>query len=180
MWVERVEPGDPVLDAARRLSARSADECVSARELAADLSIDESDALSELDRLQDTDWVVRYEDNLTAPAESRWVVRVHGGLTLGRRYEVLGIEADDYRLLNDCDDPVLYDPSCFRIVDDAEPEFWVDQRGDENERYAGPKDWLVPGFFEDYHDRDGAVRDKFWNDLSQLYPGTWKERRTAG
>ena len=32
-------------------------------------------------------------------------------LTPGREYEVLGLESDWYRILNDQDDPVLYSPS---------------------------------------------------------------------
>ena len=103
-------------------------------------------------------------------------------LTVGRVYEVLGIEADNYRVLTDEDtpydpnDPVLYEPECFKIVDETEPDFWINETGDDGERYAYPERWGRAGFFEDYHDRDQAVRDQFWSDLHKFYPRTWEER----
>lgn len=50
---------------------------------------------------------------------------------------VLGIEGDDFRLLDDEGEPVLYDPECFEVVDPVEPAFWKSVLGDEGERYAG-------------------------------------------
>ena len=103
-------------------------------------------------------------------------------LTVGRIYEVLEIEADDYRILTDEDtafcanDPVLFSPEYFRILDVAEPEFWANYHGDDGARYAGPADWLRSGFFEDYHDHVQDVQDKFWKDLRRLYPRSWRER----
>ena len=47
-------------------------------------------------------------------------------------------------------DPVLYDPACFRIVDPQEPEFWVCEIGEDGERYCYPPEWSEVGFFEDY------------------------------
>ena len=37
-------------------------------------------------------------------------------LTVGRAYVVLGIEADWYRLLNDRQEPVLYDPVAIKEI----------------------------------------------------------------
>ncbi len=107
-------------------------------------------------------------------------------LTVGRVYEVLGVEADSYRVLTDEDtpnapnDPVLYEPECFWIVDAAEPSFWQTKRGDNGERYAYPAEWGEAGFFEDYHDGVAAVRELFWKSLQNLYPRTHKERQRAG
>jgi hypothetical protein len=105
-------------------------------------------------------------------------------LTVGRTYEVLGIEADDYRLLSDeaasfANDPLLYPAKCFRILDANEPAFWVCTRGEDGERYAYPTEWNGRGFFERYHDRVHAVREQFWSDLRRLYPKTWQERQAA-
>jgi hypothetical protein len=61
-------------------------------------------------------------------------------LTLGRAYEVLGIEADLYRILTDettypwPNDPVLYEPNCFRVVGPSEPEFWQGTVGKDGNR----------------------------------------------
>jgi hypothetical protein len=177
MLVEYVEPDNPLLSAARKRSLFSTDGCFSAEELAADLHIDGAKALSELQIMEDWDWVARYEDDLTVSAtqHSRWLVRENCQLTPGKHYEVLEISIDSYRLLDDCNDPVLYHSSCFRIIDRTEPSFWMDTWGDDNERYAGPKEWMKPGFFEDYHDGVTAARDKFRDDLRKLYPWTWRE-----
>lgn len=108
-------------------------------------------------------------------------------LTLGRSYEVLGIEADDYRVLTDEDtphcpnDPVLYEPTCFQVLDSTDPAFWLSKCGADGERYAYPSDWMRVGFFEDFHDGVAEVRTQFWGTLRTLYPRTWAKRHgTAG
>ena len=45
-------------------------------------------------------------------------------LTVGRTYEVLGIEGDLYRLLNDRDEPI-FEPECFKVIDAVEPSHWI-------------------------------------------------------
>ena len=69
-------------------------------------------------------------------------------------YEVLGIEADDYRIVDDAGDPVLFSPHLFDIVDPSEPLDWVSNIGDEGERYAYPAELNEVGFFERYFDGD--------------------------
>ena len=104
-------------------------------------------------------------------------------LTVGREYEVLGIEADWYRILDDPDtkpygsDPVLFDPACFRVSDPTEPACWVTDVGEDGERYAYPSGWSEPGFFEDFHDGVEHVRDRFWQDVQRLFPDVWKQHR---
>ncbi|QDV43427.1 hypothetical protein Enr13x_32840 [Stieleria neptunia] len=108
------------------------------------------------------------------------------GLTIGRNYEVLGIEADYYRLLTDeshpcaSNDPCLFEPECFRIVDDKRPIFWITKLGEGGEEYAYPAQWERIGFFEDYHDRIESVRQQFWADLRALYPWTANDRAITG
>lgn len=103
-------------------------------------------------------------------------------LTIGREYEVLGIEADWFRLLDDPNtkpygnDPVLFNPDCFEVTDPTEPLFWTRSVGDDGERYCYPPGWNSPGFFEDYHDGVEDVRKQFWEDLRRYYPLTWQER----
>lgn len=94
----------------------------------------------------------------------------HGALTVGREYEVLGIECDSYRLLDDAGEPVLFDPKCFEVVEPQEPVFWISRVGDEGERYAYPPGWGVPGFFEAWHDGDEVVRRVFAEQLGAWYP----------
>lgn len=73
-------------------------------------------------------------------------------LTLGNTYRVIGIEADDYRIINDEGQPYLYPPALFSIVDKHEPADWITEYGEEGERYAYPPELGRVGFFEDYFD----------------------------
>lgn len=73
-------------------------------------------------------------------------------LTVGNVYHVIGIEADDFRLINDEGLPYLYPPYLFEIVDKYEPEDWVTEYGDDGERYSYPPELNEVGFFEDYFD----------------------------
>jgi hypothetical protein len=91
-------------------------------------------------------------------------------LTIGREYEVLGIECESLRLLTDGGEPVLFDPKCFEVTDQAEPEFWVSEVGAEGERYAYPPGWGVPGFFEAWHDGEPLIREVFATQLAAWYP----------
>jgi hypothetical protein len=80
--------------------------------------------------------------------------RPHSTLTAGNVYRVIGIEADDYRLLNDFGRPYLYPPDWFEVVDTKRPTEWVSVFGDEGEEYAYPPPLGQPGFFEDYFDNN--------------------------
>lgn len=59
-------------------------------------------------------------------------------LTPGTEYYVIGIEADDYRILDDADHPYLYETTDFQITDATEPADWKTEIGDDGERYAYP------------------------------------------
>lgn len=91
-------------------------------------------------------------------------------LTVRKQYEVLGIEGDWFRILDETGEPVLFDPQCFEVTDPAEPDFWLSFVGDEGERYAYPPEWNVPGFFEKWHDGNVVVREAFAAQLAARYP----------
>ena len=95
-------------------------------------------------------------------------------LTVGAEYDVLGIEADWLRVLNDQGAPVLYDPACFQVIDTAEPGDWVSVVED-GVRYAYPADWGRPGFFEDWHDGVPEVRRQFTEDVARRFVRRSKE-----
>ncbi len=154
---------------------------MSAAEVARKLWQPTDEILRALEGLADVDWVTRFDDDWTiAPTpETRWVLRQHPSLTLGKRYEVLEITGDYYRVLNNSDDPVLFHNSCFRVVDSSEPIFWERTVDEDGHRCAGPAHWMRPGYFEDYHDGKQNIRDDFWKDICKLYPTTWEQRRVA-
>ena len=65
-------------------------------------------------------------------------------------YVVIGIEADDFRILNDAGRPFLYPSRLFSVTDRRKPEDWVIEVGSDGERYAYPPPLNKPGFFEDF------------------------------
>jgi hypothetical protein len=88
-------------------------------------------------------------------------------LTPGQPYVVLGIEADDLRILNDQGRPYLYPHEIFTVVDAREPEDWVNELGDDNERYAYPPPLNDSGFFEDYFDGKPEAVATFWRVMNR-------------
>ncbi len=75
-------------------------------------------------------------------------------LTPGNIYRVIGIEADDFRIMNDLGMPYLYPTDLFLMIDPDEPNDWETEFGEDGERYSYPKQLGSVGFFEDYFDGD--------------------------
>ena len=79
-------------------------------------------------------------------------------LTPGNIYRVIGIEADDFRIMNDHGEPCLYAPRIFQVIDDSPGVDWEWKVGTEGERYAYAAVLAAPGFFEDYFDGKRRAR----------------------
>jgi hypothetical protein len=75
---------------------------------------------------------------------------------------VIGIEADEFRILNDAGRPFLYPPTLFFVLDSREPADWVNKIGDDGERCSYPPPLNKPGFFEDFFDQKTRVVATFW------------------
>ena len=88
-------------------------------------------------------------------------------LTFGQPYLVIGIEADEFRILNDAGRPFLYSPRLFSVVDAEEPADWLTEFGDEGERYSYPRPLNRPGFFEDFFDQKAKAVTTFWRIVNQ-------------
>ena len=88
-------------------------------------------------------------------------------LTPHQTYAVIGIEADDFRILNDRGKPYLYPKELFVVVDPREPEDWVTEVGDDGERYAYPPPLNTTGFFEDFFDGQEDAVAVFWHVVNQ-------------
>jgi hypothetical protein len=88
-------------------------------------------------------------------------------LTPGQAYVVIGIEADDLRILNDVGRPFLYPRRLFAAVDSREPSEWVTEYGEEGERYSYPPPLNKPGFFEDFFDEKPKAVATFWRTVNQ-------------
>ena len=98
-------------------------------------------------------------------------------LTFGQPYVVIGIEADDLRLLSDVGRPFLYPPELFTVVDSEEPKGWLTEFGNDGERYSYPRTLNEPGFFEDFFDEKRKAVSTFWRVVNQRLAGS--ERRVA-
>ena len=75
---------------------------------------------------------------------------------------VIGIEADDLRILDDAGRPYLYPSRLFAVIDRWEPTDWVTEFGSDGERYAYPPPLNKPGFFEDFFDDKLKAVGTFW------------------
>lgn len=94
-------------------------------------------------------------------------------LTPRKPYAVIGIEADDYRLLNDRGEPYLYPSGFFSTIDPTRPEDWIVEHGDDAEEYAYPPLLSRVGFFEDYFDGDPSAHAIFWQTLNAELARVW-------
>ena len=54
-------------------------------------------------------------------------------LTPGHPYVVIGIEADDLRILNNTGRPYLYSSRLFELIDSREPGDWLTEFGEDGE-----------------------------------------------
>ena len=88
-------------------------------------------------------------------------------LTPGQAYVVIGIEANDLRILNDAGRPFLYPRRLFALADSQEPSDWVTEYGEEGERYSYPPPLNKPGFFEDFFDEKPKAVATFWRIVNQ-------------
>ena len=98
-------------------------------------------------------------------------------LTFGQPYMVIGIEADDLRILNDAGRPFLYPPNIFKIVDAQEPSDWVTEFGEDRERYSYPAALNKTGFFEDFFEEKRKAVVSFWRVVNQRLAAS--QRRAA-
>lgn len=96
----------------------------------------------------------------------------YADLTSNQSYVVIGIEADDLRLLNDQGRPYLYPYQLFKVIDAHEPNDWVTEVGDDGERYAYPTALNRPGFFEDFFDAKKEAVSTFWQVINQRLAST--------
>jgi len=73
-------------------------------------------------------------------------------LTPRNLYHVIGIEADDYRIMSDEGRPYLYPRRMFRVVNTDIPPNWKTYYDEDAKRYSYPPELCQPGFFEDFFD----------------------------
>lgn len=100
-------------------------------------------------------------DNLHRPWGTNGMVFPY--FTVGKMYVVLGICADSVRLLADNNHPVLLPQERVGVVDPVIPACFL-----RFEDRTAPGMFLVPGFFERWHDGDERFRRLFELQYAQL------------
>ena len=89
-------------------------------------------------------------------------------LSPNQSYFVIGIEADDFRMLNDSGKPYLYPRALFDVIDAEQPVDWITEFGEDGEQYAYPAALNAPGFFEDFFDQKPEQTAIFWHELNKV------------
>ncbi|MCF8002952.1 MAG: hypothetical protein K9L32_01880 [Chromatiaceae bacterium] len=89
-------------------------------------------------------------------------------LSANQPYFVIGIEADDFRILNDWGMPYVYPCALFDVIDSERPTDWLTDIGDDGEQYAYPAALNAPGFFEDFFDQKPEQTAIFWHELNKV------------
>ena len=85
----------------------------------------------------------------------------HSGLSPGRTYTVLQISQDNFRVIDDRAEPILYPKALFDIVDNKIPNGWSFRDVGDGEYFVGPSDFMERGFYEDYFDKEPHAITKF-------------------
>ncbi len=88
-------------------------------------------------------------------------------LTIGKVYDVIAVEGEYYRIIDDDHEPILYNRKLFEVVDSNIPPDWVETIFDD-EIFIEPLDTLKPGFYEDYFDGVPDVVQRYQQLLKKL------------
>ena len=88
-------------------------------------------------------------------------------LTRDREYEVLELYASPGRSVHlriesdDAATPALFDSTMFLVTDGSIPPGWEARLDEGGVLSIGPREWLEPGFWEAYFDRDPAALEAY-------------------
>lgn len=95
--------------------------------------------------------------------------RTYPELTVGNSYRVLGVEGDDFRILSDAGEPILFCSRAFEILDRTLPTTWVREDDLDGRVWAYPRELSEPrNFFERYFDYDVSARQQLHLYVHQL------------
>jgi hypothetical protein len=81
--------------------------------------------------------------------------RLHAGITATEDYFVIGIGEQDFRIVDDAGEPILYPKELFDVVDSSLPPGWQFAEYPDGEYWVEPTKTAAPGFYEDFFGSDG-------------------------
>lgn len=85
----------------------------------------------------------------------------HQHLEPNKIYNVIGIDDEDYRIINEIGEPILYPKALFDVIESSIPDSWVRQDYEDGEYYIDPPELSRPGFYEDFFDGNPEAIAKF-------------------
>ena len=89
-------------------------------------------------------------------------------LSPAKEYDVIGLNHDNFRVVDDKGEPVLFSRNIFDIVDNTIPLDWIWDRFSDDEYYASPPELHGPGFFEDFFDGKDEAFQRFQSYLKRM------------
>lgn len=81
--------------------------------------------------------------------------RLHQGVTPLEDYFVIGVDWENFRVIDDGGEPILYPKALFEVLDPTLPPGWQFCEYADGEYYLEPVRTGRPGFFEDFFCSDG-------------------------
>ena len=82
-------------------------------------------------------------------------------------YTVIGIDNENFRIVNEIGEPVLYPKELFDVVDPVVPKTWVIKEFEDGDYYIDPPELSEAGFYEDYFDKKAGAVQIFQKFLSE-------------
>ena len=82
-------------------------------------------------------------------------------LTPQKQYWVIGIDDENYRIVNDSYEPVLYPKVLFEVIDPSYPDSWIKEEFDDGEYFIDPPEFAENGFYEKLFDGDDESQKKY-------------------
>lgn len=81
--------------------------------------------------------------------------RLHQSITPLEAYCVIEVDHENYRVMDDKGEPILYPKALFKVVDPSIPPGWQLDEYEDGEFHLRPTEMAAPGFYEDFFCSDG-------------------------
>lgn len=81
--------------------------------------------------------------------------RLHNGISPFEEYFVIDINQEEFRIIDDRGEPILYPKELFEVVDSSLPPGWQFLEYPDGGYQIGPTKTLVPGLYEDFFGSNG-------------------------
>ncbi len=76
----------------------------------------------------------------------------HPGLRENKVYDVIGLDDENFRVIDEKGEPILYPKYLFVVIDDFVPSRWIKREYSDGEYFIDPPELSKRGFYEDYFD----------------------------